>query len=33
MAALVDLKSERAALIAKGRQIDTEAAPIKYWQS
>src|SRR5260370_1330935 len=26
---LVDLKTERAALAAKGRQIDTEAAPIR----
>jgi hypothetical protein len=28
--ALADLKSERGALTAKGRQIETEAAPIKY---
>jgi hypothetical protein len=27
---LADLKTERAALAAKGRQIDTEAAPIRY---
>jgi hypothetical protein len=27
---LADLKAERAALIAKGRQIETEAAPIRY---
>jgi len=29
-AALADLKAERAALGAKGRQIETEAAPIRY---
>src|SRR5262249_1899931 len=29
-AALADLKTERAALIAQGRQIETEAAPIRY---
>jgi hypothetical protein len=29
-AALADLKTERAALSAKGRQIETEAAPIRY---
>jgi hypothetical protein len=29
-AALADLKTERAALRAKGRQIETEAAPIRY---
>jgi hypothetical protein len=29
-AALADLKTERAALTAKGRQIETEAAPIRY---
>jgi hypothetical protein len=28
--ALADLKAERAALGAKGRQIETEAAPIRY---
>jgi hypothetical protein len=28
--ALADLKAERAALAAKGRQIETEAAPIRY---
>ncbi len=28
--ALADLKAERAALSAKGRQIETEAAPIRY---
>jgi len=27
---LADLKAERAALGAKGRQIETEAAPIRY---
>jgi hypothetical protein len=27
---LADLKAERAALSAKGRQIETEAAPIRY---
>jgi hypothetical protein len=29
-AAIADLKTERAALGAKGRQIETEAAPIRY---
>ena len=29
-AALADLKTERAALSAKGRRIETEAAPIRY---
>ena len=29
-ATLADLKAERAATIAKGRQIETEAAPIRY---
>src|SRR5262249_50850357 len=29
-AALADLKTERTALSAKGRQIETEAAPIRY---
>ena len=29
-AALADLKTERAALSAKGRHIETEAAPIRY---
>jgi hypothetical protein len=29
-AALADLKAERAALGAKGKQIETEAAPIRY---
>ena len=28
--ALADLKAERAALGAKGREIETEAAPIRY---
>jgi hypothetical protein len=28
--ALADLKAERAAIGAKGRQIETEAAPIRY---
>jgi len=28
--ALADLKAERAALSAKGRQIETEASPIRY---
>src|SRR6202030_2310788 len=28
--ALADLKAERAATAAKGRQIETEAAPIRY---
>jgi len=28
--ALADLKAERAALGAKGRQIESEAAPIRY---
>ena len=28
--ALADLKTERAALSAKGRRIETEAAPIRY---
>src|SRR5215469_8317034 len=27
---LADLKAERAALLAKGRQIETDAAPIRY---
>jgi hypothetical protein len=27
---LADLKAERAALVAKGRQMETEAAPIRY---
>lgn len=27
---MADLKAERATLGAKGRQIDTEAAPIQY---
>jgi hypothetical protein len=27
---VADLKAERAALVAKGRQIETEAAPIRY---
>jgi hypothetical protein len=29
-AALADLKTERAALSAKGRRIETEAAPLRY---
>jgi hypothetical protein len=29
-ATLADLKAERAALAARGRQIETEAAPIRY---
>jgi hypothetical protein len=29
-AALADLKAERAALVAKGRHIETDAAPLRY---